>query len=240
MIVNAKRIAALSMIALIAACSDQKENANQIDADSSNSAPAPAPAAAERPTPRIIVMPTKIKNNEQAILNAVTGLNLVEDEFDDQNGDTKDIGTTSNNKATIQPHKGSREGGMTAGKLLARVRVEKDTDDKAWKNTGWNYWFTGQSETGEWFAVMVNLDSKSVKTRKMSHWNNETHDHAEAKWRQFSGKPGVKATVYAGWVTCDGNECCCEGKTCGDPIDPDSIRPHGPPDSLPPHPKPKH
>ena len=171
----------------------------------------------------------------QAVLNAVKNAHIPSSDFaTDKGDDNPAIATNANGdpiRGWIQPHK-SYNATLVHGKLLARIGVTDSMPNHGWRFGDWNYWIAAKFNNGNhWTALMVNLKTKTVDTTSMSlRGKQRNHTDASAKWipmyvaSRWAGETG-------GWTTCDGGDCCCEGKTCAYGIMSDDTVPPNPPDT---------
>lgn len=215
----AKRSAVMALALLLVACEKKKEEPKTPGDEQT------APAQPER---KPIALPATLntKDDTAAVLKAVKDAKLREDEFlaGSKGAYSPDIGDGI--QGWIQPHIESHLGnGLVNGKVIGRIFVSSDVKAKGWKKGTWNYWIVAKFDGNpDWQSLLVNTSKGSVALGELTT-NQEIHLEPHSRWVYNSAK--IMALAAQPWVTCDGGECCCEGKSCDPPpIVLDSVPPN--------------
>lgn len=107
----------------------------------------------------------------------------------------------------VYPHRTAHTTSLQHRKVLARIHVNRNY--RGLTGGKWHYWVaadTSDGGSGKWVSLWVTagepLQFRELTIRSDGH----AHPHAKAAWYNQS--------AAAPWVTCSGDDCCCEGSKC--------------------------
>lgn len=107
----------------------------------------------------------------------------------------------------VYPHRAAHTTPLHHRKVLARVFVDRNY--RGLVANKWHYWVaadTSAAGTGKWVSLWV-APGEPLRVRRLTiRDDNHAHPHAKAAWYNQS--------AAAPWVTCSGDDCCCEGSKC--------------------------
>ena len=191
----------------------------------------PSDSAAVAGVASIISLPATLSTpaDTAAVLSAVRSAQLGGNQF--VSGKSQDIRAREETAvARIDAHTGSNSPGLAHGKVLARLRIQGNSqvlrEWYGWEHNSYTYWIAAQFDGGQWQALMVNPTTGAVRTRPMyPEPAPEGHDRAKGEFKYPVPGAVAVAGVYSSthWVTCDGGTCCCSGPECENRVDGDSV-----------------